>query len=65
MKNYLKHHPILEIPTLQLVDFNYKGTCYQAAKGSMISSALMANGIDVIGHHHKDKRAQGLFCANG
>jgi hypothetical protein len=31
----------------------------------MISSALIANGINVFGHHHKDGSAQGIFCANG
>jgi len=31
----------------------------------MISSALIAYGIDCFGHHHKDGAPQGLFCANG
>lgn len=33
--------------------------------GEMISSALMANGVRVFGHHAKDGAPQGLFCANG
>ena len=31
----------------------------------MISSALIANGIHIFGHHHKDNSPQGIFCANG
>lgn len=31
----------------------------------MISSALMANGVTIFGHHPKDHSPQGIFCANG
>jgi sarcosine oxidase subunit alpha len=31
----------------------------------MISSALIAHGVNCFGHHHKDGAPQGLFCANG
>ncbi len=34
-------------------------------RGEMIASALIANGISIFGHHHKDGSAQGIFCANG
>jgi thioredoxin reductase/Fe-S-cluster-containing hydrogenase component 2/bacterioferritin-associated ferredoxin len=31
----------------------------------MISSALIASGIHIFGHHHKDNSPQAIFCANG
>ncbi|MCK7504180.1 MAG: (2Fe-2S)-binding protein [Desulfobacterales bacterium] len=31
----------------------------------MISSALIANGVHIFGHHAKDGSPQGIFCANG
>ncbi|MDY6846244.1 MAG: FAD-dependent oxidoreductase, partial [Chloroflexota bacterium] len=30
-----------------------------------IASALIANGIDIFGHHPKDETPLGIFCANG
>ncbi|MCB5235208.1 MAG: FAD-dependent oxidoreductase [Candidatus Cloacimonetes bacterium] len=58
-------HPILNVPMLDKVSFYFNGKLIEAQKGEMISSALIANGIDVFGHHHKDDSAQGMFCANG
>jgi len=37
-------------------------TAYQ---NETIASALVANGIHIFGHHHKDQSPQGIFCANG
>lgn len=61
----LKEHPILEVPDYEYVHFYFNGEKLQARKDEMISSALIANGINVFGHHHKDGTAQGIFCANG
>lgn len=61
----IAEHPILDVPPLDLISFYFNGTKLQARKGEMISSALIANGINVFGHHHKDGSAQGIFCANG
>lgn len=61
----LKQHPILEVPEYDYVNFYWNGDLIPARKGEMISSALIANGINVFGHHHKDGTAQGIFCANG
>ena len=36
-----------------------------AQKGETIAAALIANGIDIFGHHPKDGAPLGLFCANG
>ncbi|MDD3536344.1 MAG: FAD-dependent oxidoreductase [Candidatus Cloacimonetes bacterium] len=58
-------HPILETPALDMIGFYFNGKSLEARRGEMISSALIANGIDVFGHHHKDHSAQGIFCANG
>ncbi|HOH47536.1 MAG TPA: 2Fe-2S iron-sulfur cluster-binding protein, partial [Candidatus Cloacimonadota bacterium] len=61
----LKEHPILEVPNYDYLSFYFNGEKLQARKDEMISSALIANGINVFGHHHKDGTAQGIFCANG
>ncbi len=66
MKEFrLTQHPILDVPEYQYVEFYWNGTKVTARKDEMISSALIANGINVFGHHHKDGTAQGIFCANG
>jgi NADPH-dependent 2,4-dienoyl-CoA reductase/sulfur reductase-like enzyme/Fe-S-cluster-containing hydrogenase component 2/bacterioferritin-associated ferredoxin len=58
-------HPILEIPVRKRIAFTWNGKEIKGLAGEMISSALIANGIHVFGHHHKDGSPQGLFCANG
>lgn len=65
MTNRITEHPILEIPQTEEIPFYWKKELLKAKKGEMISSALIANGINVFGHHHKDGTAQGIFCANG
>jgi sarcosine oxidase subunit alpha len=58
-------HPILEIPERREVAFTWNGQELTGYEGEMISSALIANGIRIFGHHAKDGSAQGIFCANG
>ena len=66
MENHrLDKHPILSVPEREDVLFTFNGKPLTAKQGEMISSALIANGISVFGHHHKDGSAQGIFCANG
>jgi NADPH-dependent 2,4-dienoyl-CoA reductase/sulfur reductase-like enzyme/NAD-dependent dihydropyrimidine dehydrogenase PreA subunit/bacterioferritin-associated ferredoxin len=66
MENHrILKHPILPIEEREDVLFSWNGELLLAKKGEMISSALIANGINVFGHHHKDGSAQGIFCANG
>lgn len=66
MENYrISRHPILSVPEREDVLFTWNGTALTAKKDEMISSALIANGISVFGHHHRDGSAQGIFCANG
>ena len=61
----IEEHPILDVPDIDLVNFYFNGEKLSARRGEMISSALIANGINVFGHHPKDGSAQGIFCANG
>lgn len=63
--NRIHQHPILEIPNLDEVSFFWKGSEYKGYSGEPISSALIANGIFIFGHHPHDHSPQSLFCANG
>jgi thioredoxin reductase/Fe-S-cluster-containing hydrogenase component 2/bacterioferritin-associated ferredoxin len=66
MEQYrIKEHPILTVPEIKEIPFYWNGQLLSAREGEVISSALIANGISVFGHHHKDGTAQGIFCANG
>lgn len=66
MNNHRIHrHPILEIPKVDEVPFFWEGTLLKGKCGEPISSALIANGIFIFGHHSHDKSPQSLFCANG
>ncbi len=58
-------HPILEVPKKKKVTFKWNGKSLFGYEGEMISTALIANGIQIFGHHPKDKSPQGIFCANG
>jgi sarcosine oxidase, subunit alpha len=58
-------HPILPIPKRREVPFTFNGENFLAYDGEVISSALIASGINVFGHHKKDGGPQGIFCANG
>ncbi|RLC29779.1 MAG: sulfurtransferase, partial [Deltaproteobacteria bacterium] len=61
----ITEHPILAIPEKKEVTFTWNGRTLTGYDGEMISSALIANGINVFGHHYKDGSPQGIFCANG
>lgn len=58
-------HPILPIRERRIVAFTFNGREMKGYEGEVISSALFANGIQVFGHHERDKSPQGIFCANG
>jgi len=64
-KQRVRKHPILEIPKRKVVTFTWNGRKLTGYSREMISSALLANGIHIFGHHHKDNSPQGIFCANG
>lgn len=64
-QNRINQHPILNIPETEIIEFKWKTQTLTAKAGETISSALIANGIDIFGHHPKDGSPLGLFCANG
>ncbi|KAJ5074144.1 anaerobic glycerol-3-phosphate dehydrogenase subunit b [Anaeramoeba ignava] len=63
--NRITEHPILKIPKRKEVSFEWNGQTLYGYEGEMLSSALIANGVNIFGYHHKDGSPQGLFCANG
>lgn len=64
-ENRIKAHPILIDDSVADIPFYWQDLTFLAKEGEMISSALVANGITIFGHHPKDNSPQGIFCANG
>jgi len=58
-------HPILQVTKKNIIEFYWQNKSLKAKAGDTIASALIANGIDIFGHHPKDGSPLGLFCANG
>ncbi len=59
-------HPVLADPApLPSVTVFWQERLLHARQGEVISSALMAAGVDVFGRHPRDGAPLGLFCANG
>ena len=65
MSGRILEHPILTVLERRRISFSFNGRAVSGLEGDVISSALVAGGIDTFGHHVKDGSAQGLFCANG
>jgi NADPH-dependent 2,4-dienoyl-CoA reductase/sulfur reductase-like enzyme/Fe-S-cluster-containing hydrogenase component 2/bacterioferritin-associated ferredoxin len=64
--NRIDSHPILPARTEPVtIEFTWQNRPYLAHEGETIAAALIANGIDIFGHHPKDGAPLGLFCANG
>ena len=63
--NRITKHPILSIPDSKSVQFCWQGQVLIGRTHDTVASALIANGIHIFGHHHKDQSPQGIFCANG
>ncbi len=63
--NRIQQHPIIDIPEKETIEFFWQNQPLQAKDGETIASALIANGVDIFGHHPKDGSPLGLFCANG
>jgi sarcosine oxidase, subunit alpha len=62
----LADHPILGVPASTTpIRFRWQDRELVAHAGEVISSALIAAGVSVFGHHPRDGSALGLFCANG
>jgi len=64
-ENRIKAHPILIDDSVANIPFYWQDQTFLAKEGEMISSALVANGITIFGHHPNDNSPQGIFCANG
>jgi len=58
-------HPILPPLEREEMKYYFNGEELTALEGEVISSALYAAGISVLGHHHRDGGAQGIYCVNG
>jgi len=63
--NRINTHPILDVIDRNVISFYWNDEVINAYEGETISSALIANGIHIFGHHVKDNAPQGIFCANG
>jgi NADPH-dependent 2,4-dienoyl-CoA reductase/sulfur reductase-like enzyme/bacterioferritin-associated ferredoxin/Pyruvate/2-oxoacid:ferredoxin oxidoreductase delta subunit len=61
----IKSHPILIDESEATIPFYWQDKLFYAKPNEMISSALIAQGIQVFRHHVKDQSPQGIFCANG
>ncbi len=61
----IRRHPVLSPLPDCWVSFTFNGREMTGREGEMVSSAVFANGEHIFGHHHKDRGAQGIFCANG
>ncbi|RLB50305.1 MAG: sulfurtransferase, partial [Deltaproteobacteria bacterium] len=61
----LTDHPVLAPLPAPTVAFTFNGRPLRARPDEVVSSALYAAGITVLGHHHRDGGAQGIFCVNG
>lgn len=61
----IQSHPVLEIPSRENIEFSWQNKNLIARAGETIASALIANGVDIFGHHPRDNAPLGLFCANG
>jgi len=64
-ENRIKSHPILPVPESEIIEFKWQQQSLKANAGETIASALIANHIEIFGHHPKDGSPMGLFCANG
>jgi sarcosine oxidase, subunit alpha len=64
-QNRIARHPILSVDYSKKVSFFWEGSLLFGYTHDTIASALIANGIHIFGHHHKDQSPQGIFCANG
>jgi len=65
-ENRIKHHPILKTDdSFEWITFYWKDQVFEAKKGEMLASALIANGMKIFGEHRKDHAPLGIFCANG
>ena len=51
-ENRITSHPILPIPKSELIEFEWQQQSLKAKAGETIASALIANNINIFGHHY-------------
>ncbi len=61
----VENHPILSVPDRKPISFTFDGKKLEAYEDEIISSALIANGINIFSHHPRDGAPLGIYCANG
>jgi NADPH-dependent 2,4-dienoyl-CoA reductase/sulfur reductase-like enzyme/Fe-S-cluster-containing hydrogenase component 2/bacterioferritin-associated ferredoxin len=65
LSHRIRAHPILPVEEMPEFRIYWNQSPLTARPGEMISSAMIANGVNVFGRHPRDGTAQGIFCANG
>ena len=64
--NRVTDHPVLPLPEQRNeVGFRFDGEPMRGFEGEMVSSALLANGIQRFSIHRRGNAPQGIFRANG
>ena len=63
MKKTLERQPGARVDTSQPVDFQFDGKRYQGFAGDSLASALLANGVAVVGRSFKLHRPRGVVGA--
>ncbi len=62
----VERHPVLDVAGPQeLVGFTFDDRPLVGRRAEALSSALLGNGVVVLGRHRRDGAPQGIFCANG
>ncbi|MBL8265367.1 2Fe-2S iron-sulfur cluster-binding protein, partial [Steroidobacter sp.] len=51
------------IDRTRTLGFSFNGRCFEGHPGDTLASALIANGVDVIGRSFKYHRPRGLYSA--
>ena len=61
MKKTAQRLPGAKVDTSQPVTFTFEGQDYQGFAGDSLASALLANGVSVVGRSFKVHRPRGVF----
>ena len=62
----INNHPVLGIrPQGKIITIFFEGKALKAREGQTVASALMNNGVYLLGHSRNLSQARGLYCSNG
>ena len=64
MKRTLKRLPHARVNTQRVLTFQFDGRRYQGFEGDTLASALLANGVAIVGRSFKLHRPRGVFGSN-